>query len=85
MSRKESIKHDVNSCKELSVLLNEFGNEVSSNECLVEVVFTKPSYDMLGVAVNGAHDVDLTGQLIKIRLINAQLVNPQGSSLLREA
>jgi hypothetical protein len=41
MSHRESIKHSVNSCKEFSVLLNEFGNEVSSNECLVEAVFTK--------------------------------------------
>lgn len=59
MFRNQSIKHDLNSCKEHSVLLIEVGNEVLSNECLVEVVLAKPSYDMLGVAVNGAHDVDL--------------------------
>lgn len=85
MLRKEFIIHDMESCKKRSVRLHEFGKDVSSNEGLVEIVFAKPGYDMLGVAVNGTHDVDLTEPLIEIRLINAHLVNPQRSLLLREA
>jgi hypothetical protein len=40
------INHEVDFGEELSALLNEFGNELSSNERFVEVVFAKLSNDM---------------------------------------